>query len=466
MEHRSDIQGQGKADLNLPYRVGLHEAPRTVPFAPKTQEVVSPYVVGTFDIRWDNPADIEANSCVNVEGVNIYRSFDSPYGAYVKLNSTPVGGRWYRDQTQFISIIREDSTLRVNKGLNPSRSWYIKTAFYPLVKPNKGSEDYQDLATIATGDVLVEVDRLGDGNWVPAKVFNVNAEKGTILLVSSKYIDPITKLLVDPVLPDLDSSLVRVTYTYVDQANTLKNNLGRKVYYKITTVGQDKNSGEVLETPLSEVEAKSVNDIEKMDWVWKEAVRRNAYLLDQGGERVKLFIRKWNGLQCSCMSKKFGYTKGVCTICYNTGYIGGYEGPYDIKIAPPDTERSVQLTDGGLHTSYQFATWTGPEPLIQDRDFIVRQNNERLIVSQLNYSNARGAILQQMFNLAHLDTGDVVYKVPITGAEINDPGVWDAYRAEPPSAASPVISKKQDSELTPSGKTVGARTATFENIMY
>jgi len=55
----------------------------TVPYAPRNLMVTSPYIEGKTDIRWDNPAVISENNNLNIIGVNVYRSTDSPYGTYV-----------------------------------------------------------------------------------------------------------------------------------------------------------------------------------------------------------------------------------------------------------------------------------------------------------------------------------------------------------------------------------------------
>ena len=132
-------------------------------------------------------------------------------------------------------------------------------------------------------------------------------------------------------------------------------------------------------------------------------------------------------------------------------------------MAPPETEKIVELMDVGLHVNYDWTTWTGPYPLINDRDFVVRQNNDRLTIAHVNPQGVRGAIFQQHFMLAPLDHNDVRYKVPITGGEDGVPPSWNAYRAARPTDASPVIPEKPE---IPDQYELKGRTVTFENIVY
>jgi len=185
-------------------------------------------------------------------------------------------------------------------------------------------------------------------------------------------------------------------------------------------------------------------------------------MLEQAGERVKLFIRKWAGEICPCWDIQYRTAKNDCALCFGSGYIGGYEGPYDILIAPPETEKTVQLMDMGLHISYDWQTWTGPYPLLNDRDFIVRQNNDRLSIAHVNPQGSRGAIYQQHFMLAPLDRRDPRYTVSINGG-LNVPAAWNAYRNQRSVDASPVIPNKP--EIPDQYERTG-RTVTFENICY
>lgn len=467
----SNIVGQGRARYDLPYRSGS-DKPLSLPLAPKTQDVTSPYLTGTLDVRWDNPATYPQNQCYEILGVNVYRTFDSPYAAYTLLNTDPIGGRFYRDQTRVIDVVQEDALDTLNPGNNPRGEWLIRTKNYPILDPRAVREDNQDFLGNFVRDIVLEIDP-GDGSgWQTFKPLKVNGQSGEITLISQKIWDNATSSLISPPLPNPLTGGVRISYQYVDEVNMLKTNVNRKIYYKVTTVGIDPETSQIVETPLNEVQAISPYDMEKVDWMWAEAIRRNLWILDQGGERVRLFIRKWSGHKCGCLNGDYGYqkngwgSKDGCPICYNTGFMGGYEGPYLVYIAPPETEKSVNLLDSGLHITYDWLSWMGPEPLINDRDVIVRQNNDRFFIHNVNAQGSRGAIYQQHFSLSQVDTGDPIYRIPITGGESGVPEGWNRFRSpNAPTDASPVMAQKDEATI-PHWKTLQARTVTFENIMY
>ena len=149
--------------------------------------------------------------------------------------------------------------------------------------------------------------------------------------------------------------------------------------------------------------------------------------------------------------------------CYGTNFKGGYEGPYDILIAPPETEKAVELADLGLHIRYDISTWTTDFPLLNERDIIVRQNNERYIVGPVNPQGSRGAIYQHHFTISHIDIDDIRYKVSITGGENQTPASTDLCREERKSEASPVINDKPE---IPEHRIIRGKTITFENITW
>lgn len=450
------VQGMGSPNFNLPYR-GPYKAP-SLPLPPANVFVTSPYLIGVLDIRWDNPAKIPYNSDLTVLGVNLYRAFDAPGATYQKLNINPVSSLTWRDQTSEVLVTQEDVLPTLNPGNNPDKRWYFTTKFKPITSVGTNGQ-----GQVSPSDIMLEIDN-GSG-YVRVPAFKVVPEEGLVYLNINRTYDPQQNMYVPPVLPDLLNGGIRVTYYYL--SGLIATDYYRKLYYKVTTVARDEATGEVRETPLDEVEAKTPYQMEETDWIWKEAIRRNRWLLEREGERVKLFLRKWNGVRCTCYDDTYGYSKGIglkkggCPICFGTGFVGGYEGPYDILIAPPETEKQVNLTDAGFHVIYDWQTWTGPEPLITDRDVIIRQNNDRSFINRPNPQGSRGAIYQQHFSLDHVDQTDPIYLIPVNGGEVATPVSWNAFREAQPSDASPVIPVKP---TVPEGVLPKGRTVTFENI--
>jgi hypothetical protein len=455
----SDITGQQRPFFELPYRSG-NDKPKSLPYAPKSVNVTSPYLVGSIDVRWDNPAIYTENNGLQVLGVNVYRAYDAPSAAYVKINVNPVSILFCRDQTSKVTVDREDALPLLNAGQNPEGRWYFHTQHKQLTTLQSNATN-----TVTIDDILLEIDA-GDGKGfqiVPA--WKVDSIEGIVYLNTNRTYDPNLNIYKPPVLPNVLTGGIRVSYLYLN--GLIATDINRKIYYKVTTIAFDKDKNENIETPLSEIAAISLYDMEKIDYIWAEGIRRNRYLLQQAGERVKVFLRKWNGIRCPNYNITYGTCKGVglaggCQICYGGGYVGGYEGPFDIIIAPPETEKMVNLLDAGLHIQYDWTTWTGPEPLLNDRDVVVRQNNDRFFISKVNYQGSRGAIYQQHFNIDQVDQKDPIYSLPIDGGIVGSiPLGWNAFREPQPSQASPQLPEKP--EIEPGRLPIG-RTVTFENI--
>ena len=450
-----NIKDSIRPEYALPYRHN-NDTPFSKPLAPKNFFVTSPYLIGVIDIRWDRPDLYAENNGLEIQGINVYRCYNNPVGPYTKLNATPLGGLYYRDQTKEVRVIQEDAIGNMSKGTNPISDWVVRTEHKPIVEPGSNGKISNN-----PKDIVVEIDNGDGGGFIKVPAFKLFGEPGQIFLINSKIYNSDKNTLEDPRLPNTLSSGIRVTYSYID--SLISTDIGRKIFYKVTTVAKDPDTGSLLETPLDEVPAKSLEDMEEVDWIWSEAIRRNRWILEQQGERVKLFIRRWFGNRCECWDDQFKRSKDDCGLCYATGYSIGFDGPFDIIIAPPESEKTIELLDMGLHISYEWLTWTGPYPLLTDRDFVVRQNGDRFSVARINPQGSRGAIYQQHFNLAYLTTGDVRYSVPITGGETTPPASWNAYRTARPTDASPIIPIKP---TIPAQFLKKGRTVVWENISY
>ena len=154
-------------------------------------------------------------------------------------------------------------------------------------------------------------------------------------------------------------------------------------------------------------------------------------MLDQAGERVLLYIKKKAGKVCHCRYRdiKMRTHKSPdqdCETCYGAGFVGGFDGPFPIIIAPLTTEQRVQQTDRGLRLSYQIETWLGPTPIIKQRDMIVRRNGDRCLVGPITPVEGPGGVMvQQHFVIEILDGTDIRYKFSILPlpSQTQQPGI-------------------------------------------
>jgi hypothetical protein len=260
------------------------------------------------DIRWDSP--VTNNSCFSVLGVNIYRSFDSEGGPYQKLNSFPISGNFWRDQTDIKLALNENvSNNFVYKGNNHYNQWIFRTNRNPIYIENiNGILNCTDL------NVFVTV------NGVHTPVSFIHAFDGSVEISNRASFNTVNQTKYGPVLPTNDSDVVLATYRYVD--NLVKTDLGRKIYYKVTTLAFDSKTQKTLETPLNRASTTNRGEVEKIDYIWKEALRRSKWILQQGGERVKLFIRKTNGQKCGCSLDFHKSPDSSCASCFGSGVHG------------------------------------------------------------------------------------------------------------------------------------------------
>lgn len=377
-------------------RVGPHPWP----LPPLNVHASSSFRKGSIDIRWDPPSPA-ANSCFNVLGVNVYRSFDSEYGPYERLNVSPVGGNFWRDSTDVALVLQEDVTDRFTvRGIadDPYGRWMFRTRNSPIViQPVPGALNCTDL------NVQVTV------SGVPAAVSAVHGSEGIVELSNRATFDVANQVKTPPVLP-ADGDTVLATYRYL--RNQVRTDLLSRVFYRITTVAFDTSLGAIVETPIERGTQTNRGEIEKLDYIWREALRRSKWILNQGGERLKVFIRKTSGIRCGCTPTYHKSPSSTCEVCYGTGWIGGYEGPYDIIVSPDDSPRNIRQTNRGRTVDHVFESWTMPSPLLSQRDFVLRRNGDRYGIGSVRMPSNRENQLLQFFSLSHIDEQDIRYRVP------------------------------------------------------
>lgn len=117
--------------------------------------------------------------------------------------------------------------------------------------------------------------------------------------------------------------------------------------------------------------------------------------------------------------------------CYGTGFVGGYEGPYDTVIAPDDAPRRITRGQWGRHKEHNYDIFFGPVPLVRQGDLVVKQSGERYLIGPTHRPTNRGALLQQHTTLSFLDEGDVRYKIPTYGILLPNPETRDVDIVEP-----------------------------------
>jgi len=457
------------------------------PYPPANFQVFHSYIEGCLDLRWDDPSMLhtgppncggESNQGWQIVGVNVYRSDTGDRGPYRRLNSFPIGVPFYRDCTdnQLVEeeLVRWDTHWISRGDAADSRLWRFRTHYTPVVK-----REGQAIPADNVDDVIVSI----DGQIVP--VDQVFGPTGEVTLINQGTYDPSTEQVVPAVLPNADGSSV-VLVTYWRKSNLVKTDLEHKakVFYRLTSVAIDPTgttpSGYV-ETPLGYARPATPMDIEELDYMWNRAIQYNRWILEQGGERVKAFIRRNTGVPCPCQwdERLFEYLEqplNQCLDCYGTGWVGGYEGPIPIIIAPDDAERAVRQTVAGRTLDHSYEVWTGPRPMLSQRDFIVRQNGERYSIGPVRRPAVRGRPLQQHFNIAYFSEQDIRYRVPVMGTTTLP---WPETRYTNPEDAPCVggdpypvgydyeaVAMGTEVEKIPDSREQRGRTPVWQNITY
>lgn len=419
------------------------------------------FASGAFDLCWDDPASLALNSRYTLLGVNVYRSFDSEFGPFERITDWPIGSLFYRDQTQQAVETSEvvDDSMWLVRGIETAHDNGQKFVFRTTRKPLLQGGSQNLLAR--TVDIRVQV------NGVDVPVRRVDAEAGVVEIDQHPYPEVATQSL--KAVPDLSAgagAVVTVAYRY--SANFVRTDLMQRVFYRVTSVGipsgrsiEDCGQGDVVETPLERAAATSNAEVEKLDYIWKEAVRRNRWILDQGGERVKAFLKKNVGQLCPCSRDDYGQGQNDCTLCFGSRILGGYEGPYDIVIAPDDAERRISQSSAGRRVEHSYEVWTGPSPLLSQRDFIVKIDGTRYSVGAVRRPSNRGMLLQQHFNIGYIDEKDIRYSVPI-----DNPQGFVMNQLSPVVPEAHFAAAVTDKENIPDEREIRGRTATWENITF
>lgn len=423
------------------------------------------------------PCNGKSNSAWTIVGVNVYRSDTGERGPYIRVNKIPLATLFYRDRTDVRRVYDEvvDWTGSwIYKGDSPNYPvWRFRTHFRPVVKATGNA-----IPADSSNDVEVFV----DGVRMP--LLQVFGPTGEIDLNLTPVWNPAIENFSVPPTPT-ENSVVTVNY-YYGRGNVLTMSLDNrpKVFYRLTTVAIDPTgttpSG-LIETPLEYCEPITPFNSEKLDWIWTEAIRRNRFILEQGGERVKLFIRKITGVPCTCvwdarLREYSGQPLNYCVSCFGTGWLGGYEGPIDIIIGPDESERRVTQTPNGRKLENTYEVWIGPSPMVSQRDFIVKQNGERFSIGPVRRTQIRGLTLQQAFQVGYLSGGDIRYQVPMVGLErLAWPETRYTRPEDSPCGDSPPYPVGYDYQATPmgtevpkvpDGREIRGRTPVWANTMF
>ena len=236
---------------------GWYKSRTAYPLPPLSTSAISPYLKNKIDLRWENPSIRHENEGWIVRGVNIYRSEASDLGPYRRVNLTPVGGTFFRDENHTFTIHNEVVNTWISKGDQAERAYRFKT-----VNPISSSSEL-GTPSVSPKDVLVTI----DGDITP--VHMVLGELGEVSLL--EYTLPNAKNLREESFPHpiKEDSEVLVSYIGYNPSNRVRLGVDKKDYYRITTVAEDPQTGDLFETPLDQCPPFSDREIERVDYMWR-----------------------------------------------------------------------------------------------------------------------------------------------------------------------------------------------------
>lgn len=403
----------------------------SLPMSPRNGFVAYVYSEqNALNIIWDDPSQNPLNSRFTMPliGVNIYRSYDSELGPFTLVNPTPLTVNYYQDSMTHTEATEDVSGAFVFRGDDPSiEQWMFHTT-------NRVVKDSRELLY---GNHAEDVEITIDGHVVPAS--KVDGFYNSVWLTTCPYLEKHTRKLVNPILPTPTSV---VTCKYRHNTNNISLSRNQRIFYKLTTVSAEGESDINHVTPISAWQ------IEAWDFIWIRAKELNAYILQQGGENCQVYLRKWLGEPCTtCYSRVHERAESDCVLCFGTGVVGGFIGPYDFLMAPVDMDTTLTRQEQGLKTVKTGTQWTNYMPKLNTYDLIFRKSGEVYIVGKVHLSEVRGnAYLQQEFDISLVPRDRIEYQL-----------------FYPPAKDKIYVTNKVN---IADGEEVRGRTVVFENINY
>lgn len=167
------------------------------------------------------------------------------------------------------------------------------------------------------------------------------------------------------------------------------------------------------------------------------------------GVWTSIFIERTFGTLCGCKDSKTRRNHDVqCTTCYLTGFVGGYMNQINTFVHFDPEPEGSQVTELGEVHQTDTSCWMGNSPRLKPRDVLIEPSGKRWRVVSKRTTQLRRHDSRQIINLAHIDTSDVEYKIPVTEVNIpadpfvgfypaNTPGLWSSNPDKPVSHLAP-----------------------------
>src|ERR1035437_4641355 len=142
------------------------------------------------------------------------------------------------------------------------------------------------------------------------------------------------------------------------------------------------------------------------------------WMMGMGGERVLLYQRKEMGTLCPNYDPiRRVHRQDNDEICYGTNYVGGYYSPIEIfvSINVPGSQQKVRTYEEGIRREFTPTCWALWEPILKNRDFLVRRDGSRLWITDVTTSRWRHHTLRSLFHTEEIERSAQIYKIPFAG---------------------------------------------------
>lgn len=148
----------------------------------------------------------------------------------------------------------------------------------------------------------------------------------------------------------------------------------------------------------------------------KEIIRRKNLILRKRGLPVFFLKKKTYGQPCtSCYDELTGaQVTGNCSVCYNTGFIGGYYSPVSLKAFLTQTPDINVVNRFGEFNPGQMVFSIASYPELSVNDVVVDHQNRRWWINQIRNVSYRGYIVSQDATMSLVDHNDVIYDFAVT----------------------------------------------------
>ena len=193
------------------------------------------------------------------------------------------------------------------------------------------------------------------------------------------------------------------------QDRNIGNNPNTTYWYKISTVYLSV-TGEVVEGLLSNPNCYRVTTMNK--W-FNKINERNMWILKNTGMLFDFYTRKYEGVKCTqCHDSARGRAgQNSCTVCFGTGYEGGYEPMSQLYIRLKPAEESLKISTEQFTYDSIPGAWTISTMQIKNRDLLIDPEGQMYQVTSSYVNQAAGYLFHQDLKLRALEPNDKLYKI-------------------------------------------------------